>query len=273
MTFATGNLRIDNGTTMNVLGPITWTIESGANVVNDGLIDLGSEGVIVESANEPVTGTGIERSAPPLGASWPINGPGGLGLTISIPSTEIAIVVTRGHIPRDDADAGASIARWFGVDGLPDLPPQGSTVNLRYDETELNGLVESMLSPFASAGLAGPWVDTDGSVDTVDDMLTAPLQPGATYFTGFASDQQSATTTNLVPAFGMEVRPSITEDLIMVYPPPGTGSILIMDAAGRVAFVARAVEGGTTSLDVSSLTPGAYNVLSDSGALARFMKR
>ncbi|MBK6831571.1 MAG: hypothetical protein IPG92_12915 [Flavobacteriales bacterium] len=69
MEFVGGSLTVTAGTTLELIGPISWNLAGDAQVVNDGHIELGEQGHLEETIGAPITGTGTET------ATWPIAGP------------------------------------------------------------------------------------------------------------------------------------------------------------------------------------------------------
>ncbi|MBK9176732.1 MAG: T9SS type A sorting domain-containing protein [Flavobacteriales bacterium] len=273
IAFDNGTLTIDQGTTVRVSGPATWVLGPASTVLNDGLIDLGSEAVLNEPDGRPITGSGFERSAPLAGSVQPANGIGGLGLIIMQMLPLPSITVTRGHLPREHADYGLGIARWFVVEGLEQTSPPVTLV-MKYDQTELNSLAEPLLELHASVSEMGPWAEATSTHDQSANTFTGDL-PSGTNFTAFAVDPQGRPSLHVKPA-ELQVWPSLTDGPLTIMFPTGDviTDLWIFDSSGRMVLTKQfAALTGAMSLDLEALAPGAYVLRTDSGSAARFVRR
>src|SRR5436190_5315919 len=119
VSFSGGSMSIAAGTNVVLNGPLVWQLSADAVVVNDGLIELGEQAQLEESAGAPITGTGTEHALLPLTGPLVAAEPGGLGLTLSSALSEGTVSVTRGHLPRTATNGAVGIGRWFAVGADP----------------------------------------------------------------------------------------------------------------------------------------------------------
>ncbi len=136
------NMMLDAGTSLRIDTSLTWSIEAGASVVNDGSIILGPATELNEAPGAAITGAGTERTARTFTAPLIAADPAGLGGIITTNASLGATTVLRGHIPYTDYSGHTSIARWIDIS-----PANNSGLNatlaLRYEPAELNGIVEA----------------------------------------------------------------------------------------------------------------------------------
>src|SRR5688572_21058994 len=85
MTLTGGTLTVEAGTQVELLGPLEWSIAPGAQVVNDGTIELGTEAILLEADGAPITGAGTEHAQRTVPAGGGVVEPGGLGLSLASP--------------------------------------------------------------------------------------------------------------------------------------------------------------------------------------------
>lgn len=135
-------MTVDVGTALRVNAPVSWSIESGADLVNNGVIELGPEADLTEAPDAAISGTGTERTTRELQTPLTGEDPGGLGAIITTNASLGTTLIVRGHVPFTDYSGHSSIARWI------DLSPSNNTglnaaLAFRYAVAELNGLTES----------------------------------------------------------------------------------------------------------------------------------
>lgn len=273
VVFDNGTLTVDQGTTIRITGPATWILGPTSTVVNNGLIDLGAEAVMDEPDGRPITGSGFERSAPLAGLAQGADGIGGLGLTIAQVPPLPAVIVTRGHLPRQHAEYGLGIARWYSVEALDQTVPPVS-LGMNYDQTELNGLAEPLLELHAAESELGPWAEAASTHDEATNTLIGAL-PAGSFFTAFAVDPQRTPVESL-NSTALHVWPSLTDGPMMLIIPVGEviRGLWLFDGSGRMVRARQFAElTGALSLDVQGLAPGAYVLRTDSGSTARFVRR
>lgn len=136
------SLSIDEGTSVRINTPLTWSLEAGSSVVNDGDITLGPEAQLNEAIGAAITGSGTERTTRDLSAPLADEDPGGLGGILTTNTSLGNTLVVRGHVPYTDYSGHTSIARWIGFSPANNAG-LNATLAFRYDPAELNGLQES----------------------------------------------------------------------------------------------------------------------------------
>ncbi len=154
MLLQQGQLLVHEGTHLEVVGDLEWTI-ADAQVINEGTIHLLEGARLNESAGHPITGTGTEHAWLETPAQGEFE-PGGLGLVFISDETVAPFQVVRGHVPISMAGSGAvSVARWFQLID----PPPGPLQQLRFraDMLELNGHTPEDLDIFDANSVLGPW--------------------------------------------------------------------------------------------------------------------
>lgn len=273
MRLLSGALIVEQGTTMRLSDGTAWTIAPGAQVVNDGLIELGAAALINEPIGGPITGSGTERISVAAGEAQPALGHGGLGLRIEQGAPLPSLTVTRGHLPRSDAALGVSMARWYRLQGGEQLSP-GADLIFHYDETELGALSEVPLGMARSFAEEGPWsaMPSEGQPDL--NAVNGPYSPGGDHFSVFAFDPLSESAASHA-APGLVAWPSFTDGPLTIAAPAGAalGDLRIVDGTGRVMLrFGRAGQGASRAIDASALPAGAYVLIAESGS-ARFVKR
>lgn len=260
LTLSGGALTVLAGTTITIGGPLTWQMGAGAQVQNNGVIDLGTNCVLVEQPGAPFTGTGTEVATHPLAA--PLSGVdvGGLGLSVTTPYAEGDLQVERGHQPVLAVTGVESIERWYRV-----FTPQPNAfdvgVELHYDLTELNGIDPDLLGLYVSQMLAGPWSGLASVSNVGAQTVTGTDQQPVEYFTAFDADAANA-TGRLSEDAGPRAWPSLFQDLIHVQPAANERitQLELLDAQGRVAWlpVIGASSAGLVVLHPPTLAPGTY---------------
>ncbi|MBL0127562.1 MAG: hypothetical protein IPP83_08890 [Flavobacteriales bacterium] len=260
MALSGGTLTVMPGTTMEVVGPLTWQLGTGAQVVNHGLIDLGTEGVLVEQDGAPVTGTGTEK------ATWALPGPltnvvpGGLGATLSTDYAGADLVVERGHTPVQASNGVWSIARWYRI-----TTPQSNTdavvVDLHYDVTELNGITEPTLGLFVAPQYTGPWTGVASVLNMGSQTISGTDQAPVAFITAFDADAVNGIDRNEA-IIELRAWPSVFTDRILVSLEDGRPitSVELFDAQGRSVWRSAplARNGGILTIQPPSLATGPY---------------
>ncbi|MCU0318884.1 MAG: T9SS type A sorting domain-containing protein [Flavobacteriales bacterium] len=251
-----GTLEVAPGTELTLVGPLAWEIASGALLINDGVIDLGTAGSLVEASGSPVVGSGTEQAV--LLPGTELNGLSiaGLGLGVQGESITDTVIIERGHGPRTGPAGEASIARWFQVDGTG-WPAEGAVL-LTYDATELNGLDPALLKVHRALSNTGPWA-MPGATEFVNST-TLRAQTNAT--TGFytAFDLDLSVSSPALPATDqLFIRPTLVEDHLWVSSDdPDVSWIELLDVHGRSLGRQAITPLGTTRIDVATLAAGIY---------------
>ncbi len=259
ITLLGGSAHVFEGTTVRLEGPLTWTIAPGASLVNDGIIDLGTDAILVEQEGSPVSGFGTEHALTTSGGPFSGIQPGGLGLSISTADAVGPVELVRGHAPLSFPEGDPSVARWYSITSSP-APGSVLSVIFNYDPTELNGLDAGQLSLFTTPTFEGLWSGLASMNEPSFFVLEAALQYPWGIVTAF--DQNAPTTSpTLVAANGFKIWPTLAEDLINVVPSSEEriNTLEVFDGLGRSTTIrstlASAVHG---QLHIGGLAPGAY---------------
>jgi len=214
MRLISGTVNVVEGTTVTLEGPLEWTIDAGAAVVNNGLISLGETAKIFEPASGPVTGIGTETAVMTAIVPFANEEPGNLGLDLSSTNGPSPITVVRGHIPREFPEGDSSIGRWYELQTTPMLDGSIDVV-LAYDATELNGLAPNSLSLFSSGDTTGPWNLLASIPDAGNNTVSGSwFQPGG-FLSAFDMDAPTPVPT-LVVQNGFNVFPTVVNDVVHV---------------------------------------------------------
>lgn len=254
-----GTVTVVEGTSMQLVGPLEWTIDPGASVINNGTIVLGDAAKLFEPAGGPITGTGTETAILTAPAPYSNEEPGNLGLELSSTTGPAPITVVRGHLPRQFAEGDSSIARWYQLQADPLIDGSVDAV-LSYDPTELNGLAPNSLSLYRSDDLLGPWTmlasTPNAGINSVSGMLSQP----AAFLTAFDMDAPTPSPT-LVAQNGFSVFPTVINDVVNVvsldHQP--IQRVQLFDGIGRTVPLAQ-IQGGVdrVQLALPALASGAY---------------
>lgn len=257
MSLGAGAFHVANGTTVQVEGAVDWQLLPGAAVVNDGVIDLGTQATLQEQTGEPITGGGTEVSTWPNAAPLAGVDPGTLGLSVTTNYADGGLVVRRGHTQSEVLNGTLSIARWYGI-RTPTPTSESMTLGLHYDATELLGIVPENLSVFSAATLTSTWVPLAGTNDVPTHTLTA--------FAG--APEIFVTAYDLLLALSVEgpsdeearVWPTIIDGPINIALPQNEllQAVELFDARGRSLW--RTTAAGTlgNKVELPSLASGAY---------------
>lgn len=244
---------------MELVGALTWQLTGTAVVVNDGLIDLGSNAVLQETFGAPITGAGTERSERP--SPWAVSNeePGGLGVTLSTDYVGGGIVVERGHTPLIAQSGVESIARWYSIT-TAQTNAFPIDLTFRYDPTELNGIAPNQLSLFVAAVANGPWATLTTVGDVPNYSLTATDPDAIPLITAFDADLVMGLQS--VPSDATAVWPTLFTDVIHLSIPDRQSvlEVTLLDASGRVVWRDRPVVGANSRvvLHPSGIAPGSY---------------
>ncbi|MEZ4791282.1 MAG: T9SS type A sorting domain-containing protein [Flavobacteriales bacterium] len=268
-----GSLRVSPGTSLRFEGPVTFSIQPGAEVVNDGLIDLGSAATLVEPAGGPITGTGTEVAQIDLDGPIGNEEPGGLGLSLTTDFPAGPVTIIRGHLPRAFPEGDPSIKRWFRIDA-PSATAGMANITIAYDPTELNGLSSDAIGLFRSDALDGPWDPLASTNDPVTHLVLGSVTAPFGIYTAFDVNAPTA-SPSLLATNGLHVWPTLTSELLFIHSTDGTplGPILVFDGLGRsMPLTAQSATADLVSLDVAGLAAGAYYIRVGDRAIVKFRK-
>lgn len=264
------SMHIEAGTSLRLDGPWTWTVPSGAAVINDGTVHLDPNASLNEGAGAAFTGAGTERIDRNYNAQLAGQEPGGLGLTLTTAIAPNALSVTRGHVPYTDYSGHASIARWFRAQSGT-TTGLNATAMIRYDPTELNGLQGSLL------------VLHRYREDDIWDFLPGSVDIGAHTVQSSGLDSLGTLTAfegqlpNPVRSIASASTPYLANDQVM-------GAILVLPIGSRAGVASVHSASGAlvrsvsiayrdrVVLDSPSLLPGVYLVRLDDGVTLPFIR-
>lgn len=244
-------------------------------MVNDGLIDLGTQAILVESDGFPVVGSGLELATEPASAPLASVEPGGLGLTISTPYAGGGLMVERGHLPALASTGVESIARWYRV-STPQQTNEALTVQLHYDLTELNGISPLNLSLFEAPSYSGTWIPVVSTGNVGAQTLDGTTLPPTDHITAFDLDLATATSSDDVTP-GITVWPTVVEESITIGMPlnAALSKAELFDALGRSVWIHNARPGttGRVTLSTPELASGPYSLVINGSSLHKLIRR
>ncbi|MFZ1689179.1 MAG: T9SS type A sorting domain-containing protein [Flavobacteriales bacterium] len=263
------SLAVSNGTTLHIEAPVSFTVEAGSYMVNDGRIVFGPQAELDEQAGAPITGAGTEITSRLYSAPLTFTEPAGLGFSFTTALAPDSFIVERGHLPRINNLAVESIARWYRVRSGA-VQALGASGVLFFDLTELNGIPEAALR-MARSGTGGTWWPELGStIDLGAHTATATLPDSLGWFTLF-DDAVISDVAVLVGRDGFHLFPTVATGTVTVHGATRIGPFQVFDARGRIVYSGSA---STTNavIDISMLSPGAYAVLVNGTHQLRFVK-
>lgn len=170
-------LAIANPDGVTLTSPVTVTgtllVDDGDLDMNGNTITLGPTGLLSETPGNTVTGaTGSITTTRVLNAPAAGVDIGGLGVHIGSSANLGSTVITRGHAVQAAAGNG-SIARYFDI--IPTTNTGlNATIVLKYDESELNGNPENVLSLFKSTDTGTSWLPQGGAINPAANTITLP---------------------------------------------------------------------------------------------------
>lgn len=252
-------LTIDSGTSLRVNAPLTWTLDAGSNVVNNGDITLGPEAQLNEAISAAITGSGTERTTRDLSGPLTDENPGGLGGILNTDASLGSTLIVRGHTPYTDYSGHTSLARW--IDFSPaNNSGLNATLAFRYDPSELNGLVEAEQRIHVRAS-QDVWWFLGSAVNTGAHTVTSSGLDSLGLFTTFDTDLPNAVTgAEKAGAFALLGSPG--ETLYLRVPPGSRADDLDVYALNgmRIATLAPHWGEGTHALPELQLASGLYRL-------------
>lgn len=258
-TLSGTTLTVTAGTTVAVDLPVTWTVESGATVVNDGTILLGENTELDEAPGAAISGAGTERTQRTFVGPVLDVDPGGLGARLTTTTTLGTTVIERGHIPYTDYSGHTSIARWIRVDPANNAD-LNATVAFHYDPGELGGMLEleQVLHQYLEADV---WASLPSSIQTAERTVTATGLFRLGLFTTF----NEALPTEIAESVGSstyQLLANLSAEPLLKVPEGGVvRGIELLDVLGRIVSSGSPQwSTGVYPLTVSGLAPGRYLV-------------
>lgn len=157
---------LSGGTTVNVsLLTINGDLDLNGNTVT-----LGPSAVLVESPGNTVKGvSGVITTTRTLTAPSDTVNIAGLGIRIGSSANLGSTVITRGHTPQTIVPN--HIRRYYDITPTNNTG-LNATLRFGYDDSELNGQIESTLQLFRSTDNGATWTLRGGTVDTVNNRIT-----------------------------------------------------------------------------------------------------
>jgi hypothetical protein len=190
-------LRINNSAGTSLLNSTTvndsLSVLLGDLNLNGFVLTLSPAGYLTETTGNTVKGTsGYITTTRNLNAPSSMN-VGGLGAvlttTVNLGSTEIR----RGHAVQNGLNGITSILRYFDI-----IPTTNTGLNAtliyKYDDSELNGKVESALSLYKSTNTGSTWTSQGGTVNTSANTITLA---GVGSFSRWSASSASAVASTI----------------------------------------------------------------------------
>ena len=168
-------LRINNnsGTSLNGSTTVndTLSVVLGDLNLNGQILTISPSGYLTETAGNTINGSsGYVTTTRSLNAPSSLN-VGGLGAVLTTAVNLGSTEIRRGHAVQNGLNGSTSILRYYDI-----TPAVNSGLNAtmvyNFDESELNGKVESALSLFKSTNTGSTWTVQGGTVNTVANNIT-----------------------------------------------------------------------------------------------------
>ena len=180
---------LSNATTVND----SLSVILGDLNLNGFVLTLSPSGYLTETEGNTVTGSsGYITTTRSLNAPSSLN-VGGLGAilttTVNLGNTEIR----RGHSVQNGLNGNTSIWRYFDIS-----PTSNSGLNAtliyKYDDSELNGKIESAMSLYKSTNTGSTWTSQGGSVNTSVNTITLS---GISSFSRWSASSAAAVSSTI----------------------------------------------------------------------------
>jgi hypothetical protein len=216
---------IDSGSTVFVdnLSPDTIKIAPGAQVINDGRIQLSSYTTLNEQAGSPIKGKGYEDYTSFYGDSLMGVEPGGLGLEISTGTAPDSFIIKRYHEPLKNGNVNG-IARNYKVLSKINSGLKAS-ITFNYDYTELNGIAPDQLLIYQSDDEGINWYPFQGNAFNYY-VRSAPYVVNNLQLISLFPPDKITTVDN-----------PLMEGLVMIYPNPASENICLKGEAMKKIFI------------------------------------
>ncbi len=168
-------LRINNSAGTSLLNATTvndsLSVVLGDLNLNGFILTLAPTGYLTETA-----GNTIQGSAGYITTTRSINAPsalnvGGLGAVLTTAANLGSTEIRRGHTVQNGLSGNTSITRYFDITPTTNTG-LNATLVFNYDDSELNGKVESALSLFRSTNSGSSWTSNGGTVNTSANSIT-----------------------------------------------------------------------------------------------------
>ena len=168
-------LRINNSAGTTLLGDVTvndtLSIILGHLDLNGLILTISPTGYLTETAGNTINGTaGYITTTRNLNAPSSLN-VGGLGAILTTGANLGSTEIRRGHTVQNGLSGNTSILRYFDITPTTNSGLNGTLV-YKYDDSELNGKVDSTLSLFRSTNMGSTWTERGGTVNTSNKSIT-----------------------------------------------------------------------------------------------------
>ena len=158
---------LTNATTVND----SLSVILGDLNLNGFVLTLAPTGYLTETAGNTVTGTsGYITTTRTINAPASLNA-GGLGAVLTTAVNLGSTEIRRGHSVQNGLNGNTSFLRYYDI--TPAINTGlNATLVFRFDDSELNGKVESALSLFKSTNSGSTWTSQGGTVNTSANTIT-----------------------------------------------------------------------------------------------------
>lgn len=168
-------LRINNSAGTSLLNATTvndsLSVVLGDLNLNGFILTLAPTGYLTETAGNTIIGsTGYITTTRSINAPSALN-VGGLGAVLTTAVNLGSTEIRRGHTVQSGLSGNTSIARYFDITPTTNTG-LNATLVFKYDDSELNGKVESALSLFRSTNSGSSWTANGGTVNTSTNTIT-----------------------------------------------------------------------------------------------------
>ena len=168
-------LRINNSAGAYLPG--SFTVNDTLSVIlgdlnlNGFVLTLAPAGYLTETAGNTVTGTsGYITTTRNLNAPSALN-VGGLGAVLTTAVNLGSTEIRRGHTVQNGLNGNTSILRYFDITPTANTG-LNATLVYKFDDSELNGKIESALSLYKSTNTGSTWTVQGGTVNTTANTIT-----------------------------------------------------------------------------------------------------
>lgn len=168
-------LRINNSAGTLLLNATTvndsLSVVLGDLNLNGFVLTLAPTGYLTETAGNTIIGSsGYITTTRNINAPSALN-VGGLGAVLTTTANLGSTEIRRGHTVQSGLSGNTSITRYFDITPTTNTG-LNATLVFRYDDSELNGKVESALSLFRSTNSGSSWTANGGTVNTSANTIT-----------------------------------------------------------------------------------------------------
>lgn len=200
------NLTVNNASGVTLSDDLsvdgTATITSGDLGLGGNTLSLGTAGTLSESAGNTVVGSGAITATRTLTAPAGVNA-AGLGATITSTADLGSTSITRGHVAQT-GNSNSGILRYYDIAPTTNTGLD-ATVVFSYDDSELNGIVETELAPFKSTDGGTTWALVSGAAldNTLNTVTLTGLDGFSRWTLGSSSTPLPVQLANFTAAAGL----------------------------------------------------------------------